>query len=60
MVFEVDFELEDDGRWIAAMDQLPGVLAYGSTREEARANAEALARAIVLEAASYRVCRILS
>jgi predicted RNase H-like HicB family nuclease len=49
--FKVDLELEDDGRWIAAIEGLPGVLAYGSTREEARAKAETLAQAVVQEKA---------
>ena len=47
--FEVEFELEEDGRWIAEIKSLPGVLSYGSTREEARAKAEALARQAVQE-----------
>jgi predicted RNase H-like HicB family nuclease len=47
--FEVDFELEEDGRWIAAIEPLPGVLAYGSTREEARASVEALAWLVAQE-----------
>jgi predicted RNase H-like HicB family nuclease len=45
--FEVDFELEEDGRWIAAINELPGVLAYGSTREEAQLKAEARAQEVV-------------
>jgi len=51
MGFEVDFELEEDGRWIAAIERLPGVLAYGSTREEAQASAKALAHEVVQEQA---------
>jgi predicted RNase H-like HicB family nuclease len=34
---------EEDGRWIADVHDLPGVLAYGATRSEAIARAEALA-----------------
>jgi predicted RNase H-like HicB family nuclease len=49
MEFEVNFELEEDGRWIAAVERLPGVLAYGTTREEAQAKAEALAQDVVQE-----------
>ena len=48
---DVDFELEEDGRWIAAIERLPGVLAYGATREEAQAKAEALAQEVVQEQA---------
>jgi predicted RNase H-like HicB family nuclease len=35
---------EEYGRWIAEVPEVPGVLAYGATREEAVAKAEALAR----------------
>jgi len=31
----VEVEREDDGRWIAEVTELPGVLAYGQSREEA-------------------------
>ena len=36
-------ELEEDGRWIAEVPELPGVMAYGATELEAMGNAEALA-----------------
>lgn len=49
---EVDFEIEEDGRWIAEIERLPGVLAYGATREEARTKVEALARQAVFDVAS--------
>jgi predicted RNase H-like HicB family nuclease len=49
---KVDFELEEDGRWIAAIEGLPGVLAYGSTREEAKAKVEALAQEDIKEQVS--------
>jgi predicted RNase H-like HicB family nuclease len=42
MRFEVEFEREDDGRWIAEATDLSGVLAYGATRREARAKVVAL------------------
>ncbi len=42
-MLRIDFEREDDGRWIAEIAALPGVLAYGQTREEARGKVEALA-----------------
>jgi predicted RNase H-like HicB family nuclease len=47
MELEVDFEQEVDGRWIAEIGRLPGVLAYGSTRKEAQAKAEALAHEVI-------------
>jgi predicted RNase H-like HicB family nuclease len=34
-VLTIEVEREDDGRWIAEVVDLPGVLAYGATREEA-------------------------
>jgi predicted RNase H-like HicB family nuclease len=42
--FNIEFELEDDGRWIAEIPEIPGALAYGATREEAKAHVEALAQ----------------
>lgn len=39
----IEYEREDDGRWIAEAPELPGVLAYGATGDEALAQAEALA-----------------
>ena len=41
--FTVEIEREHDGRWIGEVVDLPGVLAYGGTREEAVAKAKALA-----------------
>ena len=43
MKFTVEFEREDDGRWLAEVLELPGVLAYGQTADEAIAKAQALA-----------------
>jgi predicted RNase H-like HicB family nuclease len=45
----VETDLEDDGRWIAGVEALPGVLAYGRTREEAVRRAEALALRVIAE-----------
>ena len=41
--FTVDIEREEDGRWVGEVAELPGVLTYGVTREEAVAKAKALA-----------------
>ncbi len=49
MNLKVETEREDDGRWIAEVPDLPGVLAYGSTRERAIAHAEALALRVIAE-----------
>ena len=43
MPLKVEVEREDDGRWIAEVPKLPGVLAYGQTRAEAVVRVEALA-----------------
>jgi predicted RNase H-like HicB family nuclease len=42
-------EQEADGRWLAEVLELPGVLAYGATIEEARAHAQALALRVLAE-----------
>lgn len=49
MNFQVDFEQETDGRWIAEIPQLPGVLVYGDTREEALSHVQALALRVLAE-----------
>ncbi|GHU39525.1 hypothetical protein FACS1894190_04600 [Spirochaetia bacterium] len=43
MDFIIEFEQEDDGRWIAEIPELPGVMAYGTTRIHAGEKAKALA-----------------
>ena len=40
---KIEFEQEDDGRWIAEVTSLSGVMAYGATKEEAGQKAMALA-----------------
>jgi predicted RNase H-like HicB family nuclease len=45
----VDLDRETDGRWIAEVVDLPGVLVYGATREEALAGAQALALRVVAD-----------
>jgi predicted RNase H-like HicB family nuclease len=40
---------EEDGRWIAEIRELPGVMAYGSTRREAAANAQILALHVIAD-----------
>ena len=49
MKLTFETELEEDGRWIAEVPELPGVLAYGSTREGAMAKAQALALRVLAE-----------
>jgi len=47
--FRVEFDQEQDGRWIAEVPELPGVLAYGASRPEAQARVQALALRVVAE-----------
>ena len=49
MTFTVEVEQEEDGRWIAEVIDLPGVLAYGQTEEEAKAKVQALALRVVAD-----------
>jgi predicted RNase H-like HicB family nuclease len=49
MEFEIVFDREEDGRWIAAIESLPGVLAYGITRTEAQSKVEALALRVIAD-----------
>ena len=47
MRLSIELEREDDGRWIAEVPELPGVMVYGATPEEAIGNAERLAIEVV-------------
>jgi predicted RNase H-like HicB family nuclease len=49
MNFTLECEREADGRWIAEVPQLPGVLAYGADAEEAMSKAEVLALRVLAE-----------
>lgn len=49
MTFLIETEQEADGRWIAEVVELPGVLAYGQTVEEAKAKVQALALRVVAD-----------
>ena len=49
MKLTLETEQEDDGRWIAEVPELAGVLAYGATRDEAMARAEVLALRVLAE-----------
>jgi predicted RNase H-like HicB family nuclease len=49
MDFSIEFEREEDGRWIAEIPQLPGVMVYGTTKAEAEARVQALALRVVAE-----------
>jgi len=45
----IELELEEDGRWIAEVVDLPGVMTYGKTREEAISKVKALALRVLAD-----------
>jgi predicted RNase H-like HicB family nuclease len=47
--FKVEFDREEDGRWIAEISELPGVLAYGKTKGEAEVSVVALALRVLAD-----------
>ena len=49
ITLSVELEQEEDGRWIAEVRELPGVLVYGKSAEDARARAQALALRVVAD-----------
>jgi predicted RNase H-like HicB family nuclease len=49
MEFKVEVEREDNGRWIAEVSELPGVLVYGDSVDQARAKAQALALRVLAD-----------
>lgn len=49
MRLTVETEIEVDGRWIAEVLELPGVIVYGATEDEAIANARALALSVIAD-----------
>jgi len=49
ITFRVETEQETDGRWLAEVIELPGVLAYGTRQEEAVSRVQALALRVVAE-----------
>jgi predicted RNase H-like HicB family nuclease len=48
-MLKLEVEREEDGRWIGEVPALPGVLAYGKSEAEARANAIALALRVIAD-----------
>jgi predicted RNase H-like HicB family nuclease len=49
MKLSIEVEQETDGRWIGEMPELPGVLAYGATREDVVQKVEALALSVLAD-----------
>lgn len=48
-MYAIELEQETDGRWIAEVPELPGVMAYGITREEAIRRTQALTLHVLAE-----------
>lgn len=48
-MLKIEVEREDDGRWLAEIAELPGVLAYGQTREEAIERTKALSLRVLAD-----------
>jgi len=57
MNLTIEHEQEQDGRWLAEVPQLPGVLVYGATAEEAMVKAETLALRVLAERLETGECR---
>jgi predicted RNase H-like HicB family nuclease len=49
MKFNIEYDKEDDGRWIAEIPSIPGVLAYGQSQEEATSKVISLALNVMSE-----------
>jgi predicted RNase H-like HicB family nuclease len=49
VMLKIEVEREDDGRWLAEISELPGVIAYGQTREEAIERAKALSLRVMAD-----------
>jgi hypothetical protein len=49
VTFKIEFDREHDGRWIAEIPDLAGVLCYGATQIEATAKVQALALRVLAE-----------
>jgi len=56
MNYNIEYEREEDGRLVAEVPELPGVMAYGTTAEEAMIKAEALALRVLAERLEMAEC----
>jgi predicted RNase H-like HicB family nuclease len=48
-MLKIEIDREEDGRWIAEITELPGVLAYGQSREEAIERVKALSLRVIAD-----------
>ena len=60
MNLTLEAERENDGRWLAEVPELPGVLAYGASAEEAIARAEVLALRVLADRIEHGEAAALS
>ena len=60
MNLNIECEQEADGRWLAEVPELPGVLAYGGSAEEATAKVEALALQVLAERLEHHETRAMN
>lgn len=56
MKFTVEYEQEEDGRWLAEVLELPGALAYGKDMGEAATHIQALALRVVADRLEHSEC----
>ena len=54
MKLTIELDREEDGRWIADALELPGVMCYGQTRDEAISNTERLAIEVIADRISHQ------
>ncbi|MHB8868065.1 MAG: type II toxin-antitoxin system HicB family antitoxin [Thermoleophilia bacterium] len=56
-VFTIELEPDTDGRWIGEVVEIPGVLVYGATKDEATAHVQALALRVVADRLEHHEAR---
>lgn len=49
MILKIELDREEDGRWIAIIRKLPGVMVYGATKKEAISKVQAVALQAIAE-----------
>lgn len=54
VILSIELERENDGRWLAEVPDLPGVLCYGADRDEAVARVQALALRVIADRLEHR------
>lgn len=60
MNFNIECEQEEDGRWLAEVPELPGVMAYGSSAEQAISKAQVLALRVLAERLEHNETQALN